>query len=127
MRSTRILSLVVLSCLSPVAGWATTGWSELKAGMTRAETTAVLGTELVGSRGRGFEVAIYEGRAEVVFLNGQLVAWTAPANTVAPAAPASAWQFDQMSRVRGGGASAVRPTPAQTATRPGAILPAYRL
>jgi hypothetical protein len=127
MRSTRILSLAVLSTLLPVAGWATTGWSELKAGMTRAETTAVLGTEMVGSRGRGFEVAIYEGRAEVVFLNGQLVAWTPPANTAAPAAPVSAWQFDQMSRVRAGSANAVRPTPAQTATRPGAILPAYRL
>lgn len=127
MRSIRILSLAVLSSLLPVASWATTGWSELKPGMTRAETTAVLGTELVGSRGRGFEVGIYEGRAEVVFLNGQLVAWTAPANTAAPAAPASAWQFDQAARVRSVGPGVSRPIPASTTTRQGAILPAYRL
>lgn len=119
-------SLVAL--LFPVAADAAGDWSQLKPGMTRVEMNAALGTELMGSRGRGFEVAIYEGRAEVLFLNGQVVAWTAPAATVAPPPPPpSTWQFDQVPRARPRppAANAAGTTPG-TYVRQRAILPAYR-
>ena len=99
-------------------------WSSLKAGMTRSEAMSVLGTELVASRGRGFEVAIYDGQAEVVYLRGQVVAWTAPASSKAPPSPADAWQFDQMSRAR---SNASAPRRVEPRAGNGAILPAYRL
>lgn len=103
------------------------GWSQLKAGMTRGETTAVLGTELVASRGRGFEVAIYDGRAEVVYLNGQLVSWTAPVTSDAPVAPLDSWQFDQVSRARGAAQAASRAAETSAApNRQRAVLPSYR-
>ena len=117
----------LVAVLFPVAADAAGDWSQLKAGMTREETAAVLGTELMASRGRGFDVAIYDGRAEVLYLNGQVVAWTAPVASDAPLPPASAWQFDQTPRVR------PRVQPARGATgatgvgvRQRAILPAYR-
>jgi hypothetical protein len=109
----------LVAMLFPVAADAAGDWSQLKPGMTREETTAVLGAELMASRGRGFDVAIYDGRAEVLYLNGQVVAWTAPA--------ATAWQFDQSPRARprlqpAGGANAV----SGAGVRQRAILPAYR-
>ncbi len=118
-------SLVAL--LFPVAADAAGDWSQLKPGMSRAETSAALGTELMGSRGRGFEVAIYDGRAEVLFLNGQVVAWTAPAVSAGLPPPAATWQFDQVPRVRPrpSSANAVRQAPG-SAVRQRAILPAYR-
>jgi hypothetical protein len=117
----------LVAMLFPVAADAAGDWSQLKPGMTREETTAVLGAELMASRGRGFDVAIYDGRAEVLYLNGQVVAWTAPAASEAPTPPASAWQFDQSPRARprlqpAGGANAV----SGAGVRQRAILPAYR-
>lgn len=114
----------VLAVLLPAAGFAQEGWSQLKTGMTRDETHAVLGAELMASRGRGFEVAIYDRGAEVLFLNGQVVAWTAPGAVEAPAAPAAAWQFDQVARPR---IRVTSPTEAPGANvRQRATLPAYR-
>lgn len=117
----------LVAVLFPVAADAAGDWSQLRAGMTREETTAVLGSELMASRGRGFDVAIYDGRAEVLYLNGQVVAWTAPAASDASSPPASAWQFDQTPRVR------LRVPAAQGANgspganvRQRAILPSYR-
>lgn len=117
----------LMAVLFPVAADAAGEWSQIKAGMTREETAAVLGNELMASRGRGFNVAIYDGRAEVLYLNGQVVAWTAPAASDSPLPPTSAWQFDQTPRVRprmqpAGGANA---TPGAS-VRQRAILPAYR-
>jgi hypothetical protein len=99
-------------------------WTELKTGMTRSEAMAVLGAELVASSGRGFEVAIYDGQAEVVYLRGQVVAWTAPASSKAEASPKNAWQFEQVARARTNGAATRRVEPRRGN---GAILPAYRL
>ncbi len=114
----------LLAILFPVAGVAQEGWSQMKTGMNREETHAVLGAELMASRGRGFEVAIYDGGAEVLYLNGQVVAWTAPGAVEAPPAPAAAWQFDQVARPR---PRPVAPVDAQgPAVRQRAILPAYR-
>jgi hypothetical protein len=118
-------SLVAL--LFPLAADAAGDWTQLKAGMTREETAAVLGNELMASRGRGFDVAIYDGRAEVLYLNGQVVAWTAPASLAAPLPPPGAWRFDQVMRVRprlpSAGAGLQAPGPN---VRQRAILPAYR-
>jgi hypothetical protein len=118
----------LVAVLFPLAADAAGDWSQLKPGMTRVEANAALGAELMGSRGRGFEVAIYDGRAEVLFLNGQVVAWTAPATSVAPPPPATAtWQFDQVPRARPRPAAANGGLPAPSPyVRQRAILPAYR-
>ena len=60
--------------LAPVSGWSADRWSQLKAGMSRREAAALLGSELMATRARGFEIAIYDDRAEIVFLRGQ-VSW----------------------------------------------------
>ena len=124
MTRTTVLRACVMSLLFATATSAADKWAALKAGMTRSEAMSVLGTELVASSGRGFEVAIYDGQAEVVYLRGQVVAWTAPASSKAVPSPANTWQFDQVSRARTNASGARR-----VETRPGngAILPAYRL
>lgn len=94
------LRLAAVALLVPVAGWAADGWAELKPGMSRVEAAALLGRELLASRGRGFEVAIYDGRAEMLFLHGGLVAWTPPGTSASAPSPASAFKFDQQWRPR---------------------------
>lgn len=126
MLPTTFLRMAAFALLVPASVGATDGWAQLKPGMTRGQTAEVLGRELVASKGRGFEVAIYEGRAEVVFLNGQVVAWTAPASIDAPKSPVDAWQFDQIRRSRIPAQSARRPSETRV-DRGAATLPAYRL
>jgi len=122
MHGNKVMLTAILA-LVPVTGHAIDGWARLKTGMTRTEASAVLGAELMASKGRGFEVAIYDGRAEVVFLHGQVVAWTAPATSEAAPAPEGTWQFDQAARSR-----VSTPTPMRSREiRRDAILPAYRL
>ena len=62
-------------------GHAAEGWAQMKSGMNRLETAAVLGTPLFKNTGRGFELWIYDSGAEVVCYRGTVVAWTAPAGT----------------------------------------------
>lgn len=119
----RVLGASLL--LSSIAS-AADKWASLRTGMTRSETAAVLGTELVASGGRGFEVAIYDDRAEVLFLNGQVVAWTPPTSSKAASSPTDAWQFNQVSRTRSN-ASATPARRTETRQGNGPILPAYRL
>jgi hypothetical protein len=126
MHHTRFLCGAFLTGLLTVSSFAVEGWSQLRAGMNREETAAVLGREIMASRGRGFEVAISDNQAEVVYLNGQVVAWTAPAGVSTPAAPTQAWQFDQERRPAA--PSARRTLEPQAA--PGSrvrVLPSYRL
>src|SRR5262245_11174114 len=123
----KLLRSVFITLFAPVSAVAIDGWSQLKAGMTRIETTTVLGAELGSSRGRGFEVAIYDNHAEVVYFNGQLVAWTAPVSSQSAAAPTDAWQFDQGQRGRGRQPLRQAAEAIPVNTRPAAILPAYRL
>ncbi len=52
-------------------------WAQLKLGMTAEETVAAIGEPLFRSAGRGFELWIYDHRAEVVFF-GPLIGWTTP-------------------------------------------------
>lgn len=119
-----VLRALGLSLLCSTAMSAADKWAGLKAGMSRGEAMTVLGTELVASSGRGFEVAIYDGQAEVVYLRGQVVAWTAPASSRAEASPTNVWQFEQVARPRTNTAPARRAEPARGN---GTILPAYRL
>ena len=119
---------LAILALIPVAGQSASGWSQLKAGMSRGEAAALLGSELMATRGRGFEIAIYDDRAEVVFLRGQVVSWTAPASSQAAAAPADAWQFEQVARTQTGNEGARRGLEKRAPEiRRAAILPAYRL
>lgn len=124
LRTTSLRALAVSLLVSSTA-FAADKWENLKPGMTRAEAAAVLGTELVASSGRGFEIAIYEDKAEVVYLRGQVVAWTAPSASKVQQSPANAWQFDQVSRVRSTASAAARAVEKRPANGP--ILPAYRL
>ena len=81
----------------------------------------------MASKGRGFEVAIYDGQAEVVYLRGQVVAWTAPASSQAAPSPSDVWQFDQSARGRGNVEGARRVDDRAPEIRRSALLPAYRL
>ena len=129
MRTTTLLRIALLSLAAPLARAANdNGWLSLKAGMTPAETSALLGFALVGSKARDFEIGIYDGRAEVVFLRGQLVAWTGPATAPSAPPPANAWRFDQQWRSRAGTRAIERGPEARVeAPRRGTFLPSYRL
>ena len=93
-------------------------WTRLRVGMTRNEATAVVGSALVMSSGRGFDIGVYDGRAEVVFHHGRLVAWTAPATGTQPATQVNALKFTAERQAS--------PSPEKARRRPGAV-PQYRL
>jgi hypothetical protein len=118
----RIAALGLLLPAALVAG----GWEQLKPGMSRDEASMAVGFALITSVGRGFEVAVYDERAELVYLDGRLVAWTAPASRPVPPAPLSTWQFNQV-RTQPLPAPKVPPALARPPVQRGAILPAYRL
>jgi hypothetical protein len=100
-------------------------WSQLKPGMSRDEASAVIGRALISSSGRGFEVSIYDHRAELVFHDGKLVTWTAPASSAAAVAPANTWRFEQVMIVRAPVVPIRKPAP--PSARRSIILPASRL
>jgi hypothetical protein len=77
--SLKIFSLCAVVALVTCSGRAGEGWSLLKSGMNRADTATTLGDPLLKNIGRGFEVWLYDGGAEVLCLHGMVVAWTAPA------------------------------------------------
>lgn len=122
---TAFLLTVGLGLLFPAALTAG-GWDQLKPGMSRDEASTVVGSALITSVARGFEVAVYDERAELVYLEGRLVAWTAPVSQSAPPAPMNTWQFNQV-RTRPASASMVPPALSRQPGRRGQILPAYRL
>lgn len=97
MPGTSFLRLLVVCLALPLAGRAADGWERMKPGMTHAEVTAVLGEPLISSVARGFVIATYDRQAEVVILQGKVVAWTAPAGS-AGTTSAEAWQFEQRAR-----------------------------
>ena len=85
--------VALLALLSSGLAAVGNGWARLRAGMSPVETAATLGTPLIRSAGRGFELWIYDGRAEVVFFGGPVIAWTAPAGTPGTDASQSNFQF----------------------------------
>jgi hypothetical protein len=120
--SLRLAALVCLITASS-SGAEDEAWSSLKPGMTRAEAASMMGPELISSRGRGFEVATYDSRAEMVFLFGSLVAWTAPAGSLRGPAQENVWKFDQQWRPRPRATPVVEPR--VEPVRRSLFLPAY--
>ena len=51
-------------------------WTQLREGMTRADTSRLLGEPLLRLKARGVERWIYDGSGEVVFYDGPVRAWT---------------------------------------------------
>jgi hypothetical protein len=94
MRYVRALTLLLLTAVltEPLRG--ADGWLNLKLGMSGSEVEAALGTPLVRSEGRGFEVWTYDDASEVVFY-GRMIAWTSPASSAAPKYVMADWQFTQ--------------------------------
>lgn len=80
------LLLLVFVGTSQAAG---TGWRELRMGMSAEQASAVIGEPLIRSSSRGFEVWIYDGRGEVVFYAGPVIAWTVPIPLDASIRPAA--------------------------------------
>jgi len=72
------MAVVLLSLSLGGGAKAESGWTQLKAGMNYKETVAALGQPLLRSKGREFELWIYDRGAEVVCFRGSVVAWTAP-------------------------------------------------
>jgi hypothetical protein len=66
-------------------------WSRLKIGMTAREAATTLGDPLIRTAGQGFEVWIYDARAEVLFY-GQVIGWTSPHPAGETAAVVDIWQ-----------------------------------
>ncbi|MDP3069320.1 MAG: hypothetical protein Q8N18_03480 [Opitutaceae bacterium] len=118
-----LLALAILA--ASAMGAAAQSWDKLKPGMTPEQASAALGDHLFASRGRDFEIGIYDRKAEVVFLRGQLVAWTSPADQPAVPSPIDLLKFEQQLRL---GAAAPR-VPVQRIAPPrrGSLLPSYRL
>lgn len=84
LMSLKTLSLCGVVILLTATGHAEEGWSLLKSGMNRADTATTLGDPLLKNIGRGFEVWLYDGGAEVLCFQGMVVAWTAPAGVKSP-------------------------------------------
>jgi hypothetical protein len=83
-----------LFLLLPGLARAADGWAQLKLGMTAEQAEAALGAPLFRNEGRGFELWIYDGRAEVVMYGG-VIAWTAPATSTAARSSPQTWEFFQ--------------------------------
>ena len=123
----RLILLAIVTLMGARVTAATDGWAQLRVGMSRAQTSAVLGHALMTSSGRGFDIAIYDGRAEVILFAGRVVEWTAPASAAAAApAPKGTWQFGRNANAGSAGQAARGDagTPRPQTTRP-ATLPVF--
>lgn len=78
MSRTTFALLAFLTLLSPATAIDLRGWSKLKVGMSPLQIASTLSVPVLRSAGRGFELWIYDERAEVVFYGGTVIAWTAP-------------------------------------------------
>lgn len=74
----KIISVLAAVALCTTGLCAAEGWSVIKSGMSRGEATSALGDPLFKNVGRGFEVWLYDGGAEVLCYRGVVVAWTTP-------------------------------------------------
>jgi hypothetical protein len=125
-----VLLLAILPCTAPTALRAGEDWTRLKIGMSPAEATRALGSPLIRTAGQGFEVWIYDSRAEAVFY-GPLVGWTAPHAADAPATVVDVWQ-ETKGDPDGPRFFLPRPTPPKSVRRDAPVdddnkLPYYRL
>lgn len=67
-------------------------WAQLKLGMTGDEATEVLGEPLFKTVGHGFELWIYDNKAEALFYGGPLVGWTTPEKRKSVVRSVDVWQ-----------------------------------
>jgi hypothetical protein len=65
-------------------------WAKLRLGMTAAQAARALGEPLLRTVGQGFELWIYDQRAEVLFY-GPLVGWTSPGSDLRPGPAVDVW------------------------------------
>lgn len=86
------LSLVLITLCTPTFAAGAKEWAKLKQGMTPDEAFATLGQPLIRNSNRGYEVWIYDSKAEVVFHQGPVMAWTIP--TPNPASEARPIEMD---------------------------------
>ena len=81
-------SVVFIALCTPVFAADAKVWAQLKTDMTPKEARALLGNPLIRNANRGYEVWIYDSKAEVVFHQGPVMAWTIPTpNPVSEARP----------------------------------------
>lgn len=73
-------------CVLPAAQ-AVGGWDKLQPGMSKEATVGLLGAPLFFTKGRGYELWVYDQKGDVLFARGRVVAWTAP--SLPPSAPVS--------------------------------------
>jgi hypothetical protein len=79
-RLTRCLLCLLALSVSVLARGAA-DWSKVKTGITPAEAADALGTPLIRTYGRGFQMWIYDGCGEIIFAGGPAMGWTRPAPT----------------------------------------------
>jgi hypothetical protein len=118
------LSTVFLAASPLLSATPEQGWLQLKPGLSPTETSQLLGAPMLASRGGDFERANYDRCGELLFVRGQLVAWSAPAKFQTAPVPAGTWTFAQhpvpSSRAK---STATRlPTP----DRRNPVMPSYR-
>ena len=77
-RALPVLLLALIAAPAVFGAGGVNGWTRLKLGMMPVETAATLGDPLIRSASKGFELWIYDGKAEVLFFAGPVVAWTPP-------------------------------------------------
>ena len=119
----RRVALFILFFALPMPQASAAGhWTGLKAGLSRGETSRLLGEPLLATSARGFDVAIYDQRGELLFVDGRLVAWTAPVAVASAACPSGVWSFVQQPI-----AKTARPATRLPASRGKNVMPSYRL
>jgi len=86
------LSLFFIAWCAPAFAASPKDWAKIKADMTPDEALELLGQPLFKNINRGYEVWIYDSKAEVVFHQGPVMAWTIP--TPNPASEARPIEMD---------------------------------
>ena len=86
MKACLTILLIYLSLLTAGLGSTIRGWGSIRSGMTAVEVSTVIGAPLLQNNGHGFAVWLYDGKSEVVFYRGVVMAWTAPVELKKPSA-----------------------------------------
>lgn len=86
----RYVAILLILCARSLAE--ADGWAQLKIGMSTNEAADVLGIPLIRTAANGFEVWIYDNRAEAVFYGGPLVGWTTPTRGKIAGQASDVWQ-----------------------------------
>lgn len=71
-------SLLFIALCSSAFAVSHKAWAKVKTEMTKDEIVELLGQPLIRNSNRGYEVWIYDSKAEVVFQGGPVIAWTVP-------------------------------------------------